>query len=223
MGRPTLKDNPVVLFSTPRAGSTWVQEYVSEYNKQFGLKKVVPYEFLNDNFETFTIDGNEQSFKNFDEKNSFLEFNKISFKVHLNQVHDLDWTNSYFKNFYKIILIRKDFWNQFVSYTIQAHNNWNHKREYKNTIIVSHNDVSFFIKLLEKCYNQAVNYDSVLYYEDLSTEFLEKFFNLKCNNKFMLSKNEVINRRNYYSSNIENYDSIKELFYTLLSRSSLIV
>ncbi len=216
-------DKPVVLFSVPRSGSTWVQEYVSEYNQNFGFKKIIPYEFLNSDFMSFKIKTKECSFKSFSEKIDFLNSNKISFKLHLNQILDTEWANNYFKEFYKIKLLRKNHWEQFVSYTIQAHNNWNHKKEYNNVINVSADDIIIFINLLETCYKQNINYDKVFYYEDLSTDFLEKFFNIKCNSKFMLSNFEVNNRRNRYSFNIENYDSIKDLFYSLLSKSTLII
>ena len=217
-------DKPVVLFSVQRSGSTWVQEYISEYNKIFGYNLVVPYEFLNDDFKEFKINNKILNFNNYNDKINYLNSHKISFKIQFNQIKDISWTNNYFREYHKIKLCRKNYWDQFVSYIIQHSTNWSHQKYYNNTINVSEDDVDYFIKILTDWTNIRIDYDELWNYEDLTNKILKlKFNKLNFESKYLLTTNDVMLRRNNYKNNINNYYKVKEIFKKKLENSSLII
>lgn len=213
----------ISFISAPRCGSTWVFEYIKNFNIQKHNALTFPQdEFLNRDFNVWLERNNiyKDEWKDLDSKLKFLEENpRYTYKTHVNHVKDQkERYLNLIKGNHIIILKRRDTWRAFLSFLVRKHlavnnlpTNIVHQYKYKDFPDVKIElkpivDNWFLdnLKLLDGYYGE------VLYYEDLCDHELEHTFGVKAKS---VMKNEVD-----YEKYITDLDFVRS-FYLSQSQS----
>lgn len=116
----------ISFISAPRCGSTWVFEYIKNFNiKKHNALTFPQDEFLNRDFNVWLERNNiyRDDWKDLDSKLKFLEENpRYTYKTHVNHVKDQrDRYLNLIKNNHVIILKRRDTWRAFLSFLVRKH------------------------------------------------------------------------------------------------------
>lgn len=182
----------ISFISAPRCGSTWVFEYIKNFNiKKHNALTFPQDEFLNRDFNVWLERNNiyRDDWKDLDSKLKFLEENpRYTYKTHVNHVKDQrDRYLNLIKNNHVIILKRRDTWRAFLSFLVRKHLTVNNiptdiVHQYKSKDFPDMKielrpvvDDWFLnnLKLLDSYRGE------VLYYEDLKDNELEHTFGVK--------------------------------------------
>ena len=127
-----------IVISHPRCGSTFLHEYTNAYNVNLGAQGITTSaEFFNSRWDTFNPINHV--FSNLSDKIQFLEKERnkgreYSVKVQAYQVETIrPWFDEFYKNWDRLILLKKNRWRAFLSYQIQSSLKWDgrttHNRE----------------------------------------------------------------------------------------------
>lgn len=182
----------ISFLSAPRCGSTWVFEYIKNYNRENYNALVFPQdEFLNRDFNIWLERNNIyiDEWKDLDSKLKFLEENNsYTYKTHVNHIKEQkDRYLNLIKDNHLIILKRKDTWRAFLSFLVRKYFVSNNI----STTIIHKTSPTIFpdiqIELRPVVDNWFLNNlkllntykGEVLYYEDLDDSKLENMFAVK--------------------------------------------
>lgn len=208
-----------IVISHPRCGSTFLHEYVNHYNQNLGAKGITTSaEFFNSRWNTF--EPINYVFSNLDDKMQFLEKERnigqeYSVKVQAYQVENIrPWFDEFYKDWDRLILLKKDRWRAFLSYQIQSSLKWNkrttHNRQEEmidklEPFLIKDEKVKFWFKE----YNLLETHKGIrLYHEDLNHDVLCDIFGVNIENKFKRYDLD-------YEPYIINLDEIKTTFRKL--------
>lgn len=208
-------NKPVLLISFPRTGSTWLHSYIEEFNNnEFGYGFVSPPSFLRPNIKEANVHGTIKTFNSLEEKINFLERERLngreySLKHPYLRITDKSWFKEFYKNYFKIKLVRKNIWACFISNSFferfdHKFPNFYHVSKFE----VDPSEIDKFLTKINSFSNCDLN-DTVWYYEDLSPKKLRTIFGLT---REEIPKSQIKNQRHYYLKVISNYDYIKKLF-----------
>lgn len=230
---------PAILLYTPRSGSHWVLRYMRKYNEenfnffyidhpQHGgelFNKTLTYlekRIYNTEKNTLIVN-RKRSVDSWDKKVSFLTKERkkgvnYSYKTKIEDIQDIDWFREFYKDYDIIKLKRRNLWNQFVSYVIQDHNNWNHsyKPKYYNSFLVDEKRITQWLNTHKK-YDNIILETEILYYELLTDEVLSRRFQINLHEDTETTAKLVNHRKQSYQNIILNYDKTKECFYKIAS------
>tara|TARA_A100001035_G_scaffold31141_1_gene20950 strand:+ start:894 stop:1538 length:645 start_codon:yes stop_codon:yes gene_type:complete len=213
----------ISFISAPRCGSTWVFEYIKNFNIQKHSALTFPQdEFLNRDFNVWLKRNNiyKDEWKDLDSKLKFLEENpRYTYKTHVNHVKDQkERYLNLIKGNHIIILKRRDTWRAFLSFLVRKHlavnnlpTNIVHQYKYKDFP-----DVKIELKpIVDNWFLDNLKLldgycGEVLYYEDLCDHELEHTFGVKAKS---VMKNEVD-----YEKYITDLDFVRS-FYLSQSQS----
>lgn len=185
-----------MIISHARCGSTFLHSYIrkANANQYGGIELKMSSEFFNRKWTSFFPIKAE--FNSVSEKRIFLEKERAlgreySVKVLAYQVqHFRKWFDEFYKDWDKIILLRKDIWRAFLSYEIQSYLEWNvrttHNRQ--EEMVANLNRFKIDISRVNKWffeYQLLETHKGVrLYLEDLSHEMLADLFDVKFTEKY---------------------------------------
>jgi hypothetical protein len=203
-----------IIISHARCGSTYLNEYVKRANRAIPIAPSA--EFFNRRWSRFeTI---EPTLENLKEKINFLEKERIegreySVKVLAYQVKTCrEWFDKFYKDWDKIILLRKDRWRAFLSYEIQSYLKWNSRTTHNRQDEMISNLKPFLIDLprVKRWFDEYILLEthkgSRIYLEDISHDSLCNFFNLDFKQNFHKYTTD-------YEPYILNLEEIKLEFY----------
>lgn len=203
-----------ILLTLARSGSSWVQQYVNEYNKINFKMNALQDQF--EGFEFFNKDNiifNNITFNSLQEKIYFLEAERLSgkeysIKVFLDQIEDNhEWFFNFYKDWEIIKLTRRDLFKQFISYT--CHTPEFHDLFFKELVTGQRGYIKDFI-LWQNLLNLVMT-DSHLVYEDLTDEFLCSYFKVNLDASSTTHKTNII-----YAEKFLLHDYAKEVFNEIL-------
>lgn len=208
-------DKPVLLISFPRTGSTWLHSYIEEFNNNnFGHRFVSPPSFLRSSVKEANIHGDIKTFNSSEEKFNFLEYERTngreySLKHPYLKIVDKDWFREFYKNYFKIKLVRKNIWACFLSNSFfERFNHRFSKFYYVPRFEIDPTEIDKFLTKVNR-FNDCDLNDTLWYYEDLSPKKLRTIFDL---NREENSELQIESQRRYYLKVISNYEYIKKLF-----------
>ena len=167
------------FLSAPRCGSTWVFEYIKNFNiKNYDALTFPQDEFLNRDFNVWLERNNiyRDDWKDLDSKLKFLEENpKYTYKTHVNHVKDRrDRYLDLVKDNHVVILKRRDTWRAFLSFLVRKHLAVNN--------IPTGFQLEYCEKLLGMNSNEMSNFlsrYSITYQDLVKAELTVKLFNSK--------------------------------------------
>jgi len=214
-----------IVISHPRCGSTFLHEYVNEYNLNLGAKGITTSaEFFNSRWDTF--EPIDYLFSNIDDKMRFLEKERnkgqeYSVKVQAYQVEKIrPWFDEFYKNWDRLILLKKDKWRAFLSYQIQSYLRWEGRTTHNREREMISKLKPFFVEK-EKVqvwlwqYNLLNSHTGIrLYHEDLNHDLLCNLFDIDIEERFTRYELD-------YEPYIINLDEIKKEFHRQESSSYL--
>jgi hypothetical protein len=208
-----------IVISHPRCGSTFLHEYTNAYNVNLGAQGITTSaEFFNSRWGTFNpID---RIFSNLNDKMQFLEKERnkgqeYSVKVQAYQVETIrPWFDEFYKDWDRLILLKKDRWRAFLSYQIQSSLKWDgrttHNREKEmidklKPFLIKEEKINIWFRE----YNLLKDHKGIrLYHEDLNHDLLCDIFGVNIQNKFKQYELD-------YEPYIINLDEIKTAFHKL--------
>mgnify|MGYP000851896490 FL=1 len=216
-----------MIISHARCGSTFLDMYVKRANEKFyGLNVLGPStEFFNVRWNAFYTQY-EPSYhlhhlpilNSVSEKSTFLENERTfgreySVKVLAYQVKNYrEWFDEFYKDWDKIILLRKDRWRAYLSYEIQSYLKWNVRTTHNRQDEMVSNLKPFLVNVnrvkwwFEEYTLSETHKGSKIYLEDVSHDSLCDMFNIYCDPHY---KEYTID----YEPYILNLDIIKSEFH----------
>lgn len=181
-----------IVISHARCGSTYLHSYVRKANKAIPI--MPSSEFFNSRWSKF--EPIEREFNNLKEKINFLEKERIegreySIKVLAYQVKNCrEWFDEFYKDWNKIILLRKDRWRAYLSYEIQSYLKWNTRTTHNRQDEMVSNLKPFLVNVnrvkwwFEEYTLLETHKGSKIYLEDVSHELLCDVFDVDFEEKF---------------------------------------
>ena len=214
------------FLSAPRCGSTWVFEYIKNFNiKNYDALTFPQDEFLNRDFNVWLERNNiyRHDWKDLDSKLKFLEENpKYTYKTHVNHVKDRrDRYLDLVKDNHVVILKRRDTWRAFLSFLVRKHLAVNniptdivHQYESKDfpDMKIELRPVvdDWFLNNLKLLDSYS---GDVLYYEDLNDYELEHKFGVKATS---VIKNDID-----YEKYVTDLDFVRSFYLSETQRLAL--
>lgn len=208
-----------IVISHPRCGSTFLHAYTNAYNVNLGAQGITTSaEFFNSRWDTFNPINHV--FSNLYDKMQFLEKERnkgqeYSIKVQAYQVETIrPWFDEFYKDWDRLILLKKDRWRAFLSYQIQSSLKWDgrttHNREKEmidklKPFLIKEEKINIWFRE----YNLLKDHKGIrLYHEDLNHDLLCDIFGVNIQNKFKQYELD-------YEPYIINLDEIKTAFHKL--------
>ena len=176
-------------------------------------------EFLNPRWNTVMRANNVecQQFDTFDQKRMYLEQQRDlgiewTYKVQGYHIEDLNWFHEFYKDWDRIVLLRKNLWRAFLSYQVQSQLHWNirttHNRQ--DELVAALKPFSIDIDKMTRWYDQykrLLDVDGIrIYLEDLTHNNLSNMFDVNID--------QTINQYTIdYEPYVLNLKEVKDVFH----------